>query len=92
MVINSLAEKTYIVMICLLCIGGCGWGEVPLHSQMDALMDQSDLEFESLVIYSDEDIYIMIGDFPPLQMFDGEIEGDKNVGFTSFRGEDSSSR
>jgi hypothetical protein len=74
-----------------LLIVGCGWGEVPLNNQYDIDLDVS--EPEQLIAYSDEDIYQMADEFPAIEMFDDDIiKENKDVGLTSFRGENSITR
>jgi len=84
--------KHLLVTLSLL-IGGCGWGEVPLNSQYDIDLNLSESDTEQLVVYSDEDIYQMVDEFPSIEMFDNEIIKENNdVGLTSFRSESSFTR
>lgn len=84
--------KFNLVMGLSLVIGGCGWGQIPLHNQFDFQIYDSEAESEPLVVYSDEEIYSMVDDFPAMEMIDEDIRDNNNVGFTSFRGEDSLTR
>ncbi len=81
------------ILILSLLIGGCGWGEVPLNNQYNIDLNLSESDTEQLVVYSDEDVYEMVDEFPPIEMFDDElIKENNNAGFTSFRSEDSATR
>ena len=79
-------------VILSLFIGGC-WGEVPLNSQYDIDLNLSESDTEQLAVYSDEDIYQMVDEFPPIEMFNDEIIKENNdVRLTSFRSENSFTR
>lgn len=66
-----------------LFIMGCGWGEVPLHSQYDADIDDSSLDEVERSIFLVENESVSSFDF---------LEDNNYVGLTSVCSEDSFAR